>query len=458
MTAKKRWLYIPVEIKVRAYHARLLLGCAAAEAGYGVVLGSQRELLEAIPYLGPGIFFDKSIAANKGKILSQIKSYGHQVAGIDEEGFVYTDPDLWAHQRLSEKTLDTASSVMTWGQAQHDIFARHYPNHMSKVHLTGNPRIDLLRPELREFYRNEADAISKEHGQFIFVPSNFSSYINANGPDFMRELYENYGHTATDDKRRELQSLIQFTARLFFNMLLAIDRLSMQFPDNRIVIRPHPGDDHQLWKNLMACYPNVVVEFKGTIEPYLLAADVILHNGCTSAIQAVLMDRLVLAYQPEKDDRYDQKLPNSISESIPNLDALEEQVRMQLNKSEQDSISQATREILDHHLASLQGEFAYQKIIGLLDQINIQEHAFDHARVRNWLILLPRRSARGLLTKFPGKFKAAEKYERQKFPGLELDEVQQDLQKLQSVTGRLNSVAAKQMSHNLFKIECDGRR
>ena len=46
------------------------------------------------------------------------------------------------------------------------------------IHVTGNPRSDMLRPELRSFYEPEAEEIRKTYGNFILVNTNFN-HVNA---------------------------------------------------------------------------------------------------------------------------------------------------------------------------------------------------------------------------------------------------------------------------------------
>ncbi len=135
--------------------------------------------------------------------------------------------------------------------------------------------------------------------------------MHANGPDFIRKQFATLGYADAEDR-------IRFAGQLFEAHLSAMKEIAQAFPDLRIIVRPHPGEDHTRWHTIVQAYHNVVLEFQGTIEPYLLAAEAVVHNGCTSAIQAVIMDRPVIAYQPVTSEDHDQKLPNSVSLSTSN--------------------------------------------------------------------------------------------------------------------------------------------
>ena len=83
----KKWILLPVEIKVREFEAKLLFSFFAAEAGYGVVVGPNLFNLEneSIP---KGLYFDKSISPNKRNMIKAQKSKGNLVMSR-EEGVVY---------------------------------------------------------------------------------------------------------------------------------------------------------------------------------------------------------------------------------------------------------------------------------------------------------------------------------------------------------------------------------
>ena len=49
--------------------------------------------------------------------------------------------------------------LTTWGEDNARAFRAFRGYGKTPIRTTGNPRIDLLRPELREYYRPEANAI-----------------------------------------------------------------------------------------------------------------------------------------------------------------------------------------------------------------------------------------------------------------------------------------------------------
>ena len=59
----------------------------------------------------------------------------------------------------TDDAIAGADQVFSWGVQQTRMLANKYPRASGKIATEGNPRWDLLRPEWREFYRPEADAL-----------------------------------------------------------------------------------------------------------------------------------------------------------------------------------------------------------------------------------------------------------------------------------------------------------
>ena len=67
--------------------------------------------------------------------------------------------------------------------------------------------------------------------------------------------------------------------------------LSQQHRDHQIIIRPHPSESHDPWRQLAAELPNVSVVYEGNVAEWLLAAELLIHNNCTTGVEAYLLGR-----------------------------------------------------------------------------------------------------------------------------------------------------------------------
>ncbi len=170
---KKPLLFVPIETKVREFHGKLFFSLAALEKGFDVILGGQQALQWQLHKFGRGIYMDKSIAVTREKWFNRCRAMGNQVTSWDEEGLVYFDDATYWDLRLCEGALDQTDLFIVWGEKQKQDLLAKVPTASSKVFLGGNPRFDMLRPELRDFFSSPAEKLQKKYGQIILVNTNF---------------------------------------------------------------------------------------------------------------------------------------------------------------------------------------------------------------------------------------------------------------------------------------------
>ena len=89
MSLKKSILYLPVEISKRELDSKILLALKAINKNFIVVIGRKSPLIEYIKNSPPGIFLSIWGAhKNFKETYKNIKSYGHKIAVMDEEGLI----------------------------------------------------------------------------------------------------------------------------------------------------------------------------------------------------------------------------------------------------------------------------------------------------------------------------------------------------------------------------------
>jgi hypothetical protein len=92
--------------------------------------------------------------------------------------------------------------------------------------------------------------------------------------------------------------------------------LSERFPDHAIVVRPHPSERDAPWEQAARGRPSVRVVREGNAIPWLMACRVLVHNGCTTAVEGAVLDTPTVSYQPVQSDRFDFPLPNAVAAGV----------------------------------------------------------------------------------------------------------------------------------------------
>ncbi len=54
-----------------------------------------------------------------------------------------------------------------------------------------------------------------------------------------------------------------------------------------IIVRPHPSENHEKWCEVLPEHEKVIVKHEGNVLPWLMAAQVVIHNSCTTGIEAI---------------------------------------------------------------------------------------------------------------------------------------------------------------------------
>ena len=447
------WLLLPVETKAREFHAKLLLAAMAVERGYRVVLGEQNAMVRQIADLPRGLYVDKSVAKTKTKHFQRLCRQGNKVAAWCEEGLVYRDRDAYLRQRIDLASLAEAERFFCWGAVQQRDVASKAEKVLAaadKLVATGNPRFDLLRPAYRDLFADEAQALRDRHGDFILINTNFARYNHFYGEDYLLQSQRQRGTVDGAEDEAFLLAWRDFLGQMYHGFAAMLEPLSKAFPGHQIILRPHPSENHQRWMCECAELDNVSVEFSGNVVPWLLAAQVLVHNSCTTGLEGYLLDCPVIAYQPVHSAVYDSYLPNVVSHAVSETAPLIAAVGAALAGQTLDGGAEG-RAAASEYYAALDGAEAGERVLDAIAGLDLslpQPSGPGHAlgRLSGYLTIPARDLARRVL-----RPRIAD-YARQKFPGLDLDEMRRELARLSAVSGRFSGIRVAPLAHQCYGL------
>jgi surface carbohydrate biosynthesis protein len=458
-------LIIPVESQVRELDAKLLLACFATERGYPVILGSRAYVHFEIGRMPQGIYIAKSMRSISDLMFSLIRKLGHDIVAWEEEALVHPPADVFYPLRLSPQTIRFISHLFAWGP-DNEALILGYPElpDQLQIHVTGNPRGDMLRPELAPFFTEQVQKLRDAYGQFILINTNFTDvnpYLPGIGlfaPSKDPRKPRRLGQAGKGMPRPFAEGLELHKQRILDDFLAMIPALEKAFPGVTIVIRPHPSEEHRVYHELAARCSRVVVNNEGNVLPWLLACKLLVHNGCTTAAEAYAMGVPAVSYLKTFDQRYDidfQGMPNQLSQQCFGLDELITSTRQILSGQTVDDCKDTCKEaLIDRYVAARSGQFASERILDILDQ---HYHRPD---------TLPAASAAGRLqAKFLTRLKAAvtrlnmqrpgpnrQAYHDHRFPPITVTHLEERIQHLGQVLQRFEKVRVQRHSEHVFSI------
>jgi surface carbohydrate biosynthesis protein len=458
-------LIIPVENQVRELDPKLLLTCIAARRGYPCIIGSRRDVELDIDAYPRSVFLSKSMTIRSLLMFRITRKLGHEVVTWDEEALVHLPPDMYYPRRLDPRAMRYVSHLFAWGEDNAELW-RRYPELPAgiPIHVTGNPRSDLLRPEIRRFYAEESDALRAKYGDFILVNTNFN-HVNAFFPKL--NLFQpvkkpgdvpKFGRAARGMTREFAEALRDHKQAIFEAFQEMIPALDREFPTHRIVVRPHPTERHDVYQQLAGRCERVTVTNEGNVIPWLMAAKALVHNGCTTGLEAYAVGLPAVSYRPRVDERIDDgfyKLPNGLSHQCFTLGEVQETLRKAFS-GELDGADGAERKTLfEHCVAGLDGKMGSARIIDVVDQIDnggpSPPAPGPGSRVERTAIRFALKVVRRFRSYLPGdQNKPA--FQRHRYPGSTLEDMQERVARWQAVLEDPEPLKTAQIADNIFRV------
>ena len=319
MSKRKISIIIPVETKSREFHGKLFLALHLLKMGHPVLIGEQGRLWDYCDLVEPGIYLDKSVATTRVEWFKRCRAMGHEVVSWDEEGLVFFDDWLYRKQRIEPQAFEQVSRFFTWGEVQRDAICKEYPQYRDRISLCGNPRFDLLRPELRAFYKPTVDVLKNQFGPTILVNTNFAFYNHYKSPEEVSQLMARY---PIANEPGYMDKWIAMHQEMHNAYLKMVPELLVRYPEHAVVVRPHPSESHAPWRDLAKSHPRLHVDASGNVHEWILASEAVIHFNCTTAVEAFLLDVPAIAYRPARYPRYENYLPNALSENAFSSDEL----------------------------------------------------------------------------------------------------------------------------------------
>ena len=461
MPKPRRRLTLPVEVYNREFDAKVLLSCFAAERGFSVIVGSKREIHHKMDSLPQSIYLAINLSDRNIVVDTLLNKLGHTIAGGDEESIVYSSPEVYIKERVGHEVFKKPKIFIAWGQENRHIWETHPEYLGAPIYITGNPRIDLLRPELRPYWEAQTHELRKRYGQFILMNTNFDR-INNHRPGKGEDLQTLQAAEANPSAVNEYDLALATYHRDLFNKFRQMaSTIAQSYPDHTIVIRPHPSERKETWKEATAGCSNVHVVFEGNIVPWLLAAQVVIHNSCTTGLESYILGVPVIAYRPMTSDRFDRTLPNNLSQQAFSLDELQALVNTSVKGGYQPdlNVSITQKNLIQQYISSLEGAFASEKIVEVLEQFDNTLIEKPARHIPSYLIgktqALWRRIKREYNASFnmdKGNRQERYQYLNHIFPDIALRDVESRIENFQRILKRFNGIHAHSVTKGIFEV------
>ncbi len=450
---KKPIIHIVIEIKARELEGKTLLALEAAHRGFRVLLGHKDDVNKGLKmgFLPPGVHYEKSLTRGKEEKLAWKKKMGCALVSQDEEaGLRYESYQHFVSYRATTDNLDMVDALFCWGKDEHEAWAANYPLFASRLFITGSPRSDFWRPDFQGYFKNYVDKVQTRYGRTILLVSNFHQANSFKTVEERIAQNKKTGSIRTQGDEDNFLKKIQDIKLLYRHFTELICLLADTFPDTNFIVRPHPVEDISGWKNSLGEKKNIHIIFQGGISPWVRSSSAIIHNGCTTGIEAYASKVPAIAYTPFSSF-VNWEIPNRLSINC----ATQEEVSRVLsriinNENVNEHRTSENDELINNRLANITGDTAAKRIIDVLEKMDVPESPPIKPGIAGFKMTL-----KNEYNRFINKFRNKETRITRKFSGLKLSELKEIQDNLAMVTDKYRDCRIRRLFGDVFVVEKD---
>ncbi|MDC0861394.1 hypothetical protein OAQ08_02190 [Alphaproteobacteria bacterium] len=457
---------IPVETKSRDYESRLLILIylikISKNENINCFFGERRKILSLnhnfsnFIYLSLGVdqqlLFYKNLIKNNGVCVS-----------LDEEGAIFTNntKKIKPRHKNNKYVRPYIAKIFVWGNnaAKDTLEKNNQDINQSNIIVTGNPRFDLSKP----FFKNYYDSKSQKKNQYILINCAFGTINNYVNPK-MEGKYWALKLSNFPSYKKYIKPTEDYEKKLFPLFIEGIKSLIHKFPNEKFVIRPHPIEEEETYIKFFKDYNNVIIDKSQSVQCDFIKAKLLIHNGCTTAIEASFNKLNSICYLPYYDKNFIQELTSDVSKLIHKKDDLLNSVYDILNKKIINQNIEKKFKIIKPLIDNVD-YFSFEKISKKLFEINqtkeltTLKHLFKKNFIQNMIHIffykLRIKIANIYINFFMKKnttyFSQVKKREFNKLD-LSYDEVKHDVDKLSNLLNLDIQIVIKQTDKNCFII------
>ena len=304
-------IYIPIEAPKRELTSKTMLATRLAKAGYTTIL-FEHSFFDRHKWKMPGLYLGKNFfryeksKTNKSHY-NEMKKSKIDIWYLDEEAGIFPgkDPKSWKiflDERIDINNLSSKDKILVWGRWQKEHWIEKTNKHEEKnIIITGTPHYDMLQTKYHKYFREFDLNTTGNLENYILINTRFS-LVNSH-PRLGRKAVEKFYLDAEESfkkfNKEKFSSLI-FKEETFLikNFIELAKYLSENFTDKNIVLRAHPDEGSERYKNELSAHKNIKVISEGGIDSWIRLSDCVIHNGCSTAIQADFAKKKVISYLP----------------------------------------------------------------------------------------------------------------------------------------------------------------
>ena len=315
-------LVIPIEVTSRELDSRLaiMIQLLNINPEWEILIGVAKTIKQYARevYVENYVLFENAL--NPGKLLEEYHKLNVNVVVLDEEGGISTK---YMEKNLPRMGYDNdgfnyIKKFFLWGQYNYNTIIKNHKNvDRTKLVITGNPRFDLSKKNYNKYFQK-----FNYHKNFVLIICAFGTANNIIQLE-LENYYYSKSNLANEKKTREARNLRKKFQEISMKKYLnGIRELIEKYPSENFIIRCHPLEKIETYRDIFSIYSNVHIDTTGPIQEWLPGCKLMIHNGCTTSIEGYFNGLEPICFMPHYDEEHMQYSTYDISDKVHNKDEL----------------------------------------------------------------------------------------------------------------------------------------
>lgn len=314
---------IIVDHPKRDLDGALMLSFALTQKDHIAFIIPNYEQATDVPLLGLDIIVvNFARPANLELVRSYVKQ-NIKVVVMDTEAGVMAEQGANSPQQLSQyiKGSDYShllSGYVFWGSELYNVFKEDKSLPEDNLFLTGIPRFDFTSTSWRSL-------LSHESKDYILINCNFP-IVN---PRFVKDGQNEIDTMVKAGWKRKYSELVFRDLSLIIKQVTeTIRKLAQDFPNETFLVRPHPFENAEYYRDAFKLYSNVVVDGRGSVLNVINHSKCIIHLNCGTSVEAVMLGKVPISLECFNTPHMLQhsKLPSKVSLPVANYGELHQSI------------------------------------------------------------------------------------------------------------------------------------
>ena len=280
----------------------ILLASKLVKKKYEVYFVEYYKIYEVF-LINPDCLILQHCRKNYLHLMKECKKKGIKIVILESEGGhggVYKFANRFDNYVLRSKNF--FDLYFCWGKKHFNRLIRKIPKrHKHKIKLTGSPKNDLLNKMYKNYFFNKKT-------KFVLFSTKFPN-INPKFTTF-EDNYKSLLDAGTVTKRAtdDLIKNLYFARTQLINLILKTNEILKK----KIIVRVHPFENPDYYKNKFSKIKNISVSTNGNIIPLLNNADHLVQYDCQTAFDFYATGKSSISYDFYLNKKLKSLLPIEI--------------------------------------------------------------------------------------------------------------------------------------------------